>query len=486
MTKPVSYRTLKALLTSEDDAVELRAVESLPTLNERVEMFLRGVHGSRREFSAGERAVARVRILDAMANDLSERINELGRPVDPIPVVANVRSDVANARPTRQRNTWTERVTRLIEPLLFPLILATGPRARYVTASLAALLVAGGSCIGAWIYSARAAESTIAQWIDREVHAGRAYECGSRSIGGFPLRVDMRCIEPSMKITSDQTNITADAKEIRVVASILRPEGMSVDITGPVSVSERGQPTFLANWASAHLRLQGRPTAPEDVSIAFDAPQFYRVSQTGMLPLLTGDKIEVEMRPSTNGRIEILGRVIGGFTPLVAPLALQPFMADVVADASDTIDSGGTNFGTLLREWQSNGGKIELKTAHIQQGDAVADAEGYVGLNGQGLVDGSIRVTTSGAYLRFAESLMRPGQGDADHARIAQSFEPGMQKQTRSLGQPAGNTPARNAPLAPSYAPLAQSGSSSEIPIHIHDGKVYLGTVIIAEIPALY
>lgn len=486
MTNTASYRAFAALLTPEDGPGEFHVAGTLPTLNERVELFLRAVHRSDREFSADERAVARTRILDAMADNLGDQIKQLGRPEEPVAAVPNVPSDLATAQPLRQLKALRERVTGILESFFFPLVLATGPRARYVTACLAVFLLAAGSWVGAWFYSARTAEFTIAQWIDREARAGRIYECGSRSIGGFPLRVEIRCIEPSMKIAFDQITVTADAKEIRAVASVLQPEDVNIEIRGPISVAESNQPTFLANWTSAHLRLHGKPTAPEDISISFDAVQFYRVAQTGMRPLLTSDRIEAKIRPLTNARFEILGHVTGGFTPLVGPLALQPFLADVAADINGTVDGTPRNFGTLVREWQANGGRIELKSARVQQDNALADAQGDLWLNANGLFDGSMRVKTTGVYVQFAESLMRADQNGADRARIAQSFELSPQTQTRSIGEPATNEPARNTLLVPPAAPPTQSGISSEMAIRIHDGKVYLGTVIVAEIPALY
>ena len=75
-----SDRTLEALLELEEDALDrsprsqsnVDGRSSLPTLNERVEMYLRAVHGSEHVATADARAAAREQMLSAMAADLAD------------------------------------------------------------------------------------------------------------------------------------------------------------------------------------------------------------------------------------------------------------------------------------------------------------------------------------------------------------------------------------------------------------------------------
>ena len=257
----------------------------MPTVNERVELFLRAVHGSSREFTAHDRAVARFRILDAMADDPADKINELsGDAVEGIAAAAKARPDLLTTRSAHQREPLRDHITRFLGPLFFPLGPAAGLQIRFVTASLAVIVLAGAGWTGTWFYGARTTESAIAQWADREAQSGRTYKCGSQSLGGFPLQIEMHCTEPSVKIASEQSSVTADAKEICAVAEILQPDILSVEITGPVSVSERNQPKFLANWTLAHLILNGRPTNPERVSIALDGPNSTELNRSACSP----------------------------------------------------------------------------------------------------------------------------------------------------------------------------------------------------------
>ena len=83
MTDKGSFKILKAILElKEETPIRTRSTgkapqgtpehNSLPTLDERVEMYLRAMHGSKRSFTDEERKVARDRIISAMAVDAAE------------------------------------------------------------------------------------------------------------------------------------------------------------------------------------------------------------------------------------------------------------------------------------------------------------------------------------------------------------------------------------------------------------------------------
>ena len=63
----------------------------------------------------------------------------------------------------------------------------SGRTGRYIALLLlVAALFGGWSWF--WYYAAGKAEATIDGWRAREAKAGRIYECGSQTIGGFPFR----------------------------------------------------------------------------------------------------------------------------------------------------------------------------------------------------------------------------------------------------------------------------------------------------------
>jgi succinoglycan biosynthesis transport protein ExoP len=76
MANAIPDRALAALLSFEDEEDnKIFAENALPTLKERVELFLRAKYGEDRIFTASERTAARARILDAIANNSATEVN---------------------------------------------------------------------------------------------------------------------------------------------------------------------------------------------------------------------------------------------------------------------------------------------------------------------------------------------------------------------------------------------------------------------------
>src|SRR5258707_15747426 len=80
MSRAASRRTLMAIfeLSARDRPADNRGLGDLPlpSLDDRVEIYLRAVHGPDYVTTAGERTAVREQILDAMADDIAREILE--------------------------------------------------------------------------------------------------------------------------------------------------------------------------------------------------------------------------------------------------------------------------------------------------------------------------------------------------------------------------------------------------------------------------
>lgn len=524
-------RALMALLALDADeprspAVKNRApnLQSLPSLDERVDLFLRAVHGPNHKFTAQQRTSARNRILNAMAADLAGEIDDAGlhdgRIAASTLTATRTTSDMAGSVGRAVRSFGSLLRDALLLPLMMPM-LASG-RMRMVTASLMTLLVAGAGWSATWFYAARSAETAIASWIDGEAKSGRTYDCGSRTVSGFPLRVEMHCIDPKATLALGPSTLVVNAKELRATASLLQPDALTTEITGPLSVAGSDKSAqYVGNWTLAQTVLHGLSPNPKQISFVVDGLQFYRVSQNNMEPVLAGDRLELAARrnsTSTAGTsaFDITANVVGGSIPGGGSIASQPFAADISAVLHDVATTTPKALIARLQEWQSGGGRLEVTTARIQQGEAVATAAGNIGLSNTGRIEGALRVATIGPYQQLAQSYIRDGQrGTAERERLAQSFLGGARVQSRSidntqrterdLQREAAEREARlaaerqrqqatatqqsntnaNVPARPNAANL-QPGTSSDVPIRFVDGAVYLGSVELFKVPPLF
>jgi hypothetical protein len=114
----------------------------LPTLNERVEMYLHAVYGSDRNFTAEERAKARDHLLTKMATDIADQVSrspESAVPPVSAPRLAAASPQLATSSP-RTSGMLAEITRKLSQAIVSPLEALSMPRVRMAAIPLVALL----------------------------------------------------------------------------------------------------------------------------------------------------------------------------------------------------------------------------------------------------------------------------------------------------------------------------------------------------------
>lgn len=488
-----------AVLVPEDDDPRSVAAgrpgadtRSLSGLDERVNLFLRAMHGTRTA-TAKERASARLRILGAIADDLAG---------DSADYLAQSSQDFSAAAPRRAATKATAGSLAMLarfgdvlrEALLWPLTMPgfAGQPMRLAAAAFATVLVAGGAWTATWFYAARTTETAIANWIDTEAKAGRDYSCGSRSTGGFPLRVEVSCTAPQAKVAmSDQSTFVVNAKSLRTVASVLHPGTLVANISGPISVNSSSEAaTFVANWSLAQMIVHGQPSNPSQVSVVLDNPEVFRVAQGTDEHVMAGSRLEFSATASAGSIINIAAHGVDVSIPNSGPITSRPFVADVLATLHDVDNRTPQMLSARVRDWQSRGGHLEVAEARLQQGEAVASGTGEIRLSDSGRFDGVLHVSTVGLYQRLAVSFIRDGQSGArERERLAQSTLGAPRIYTRSLGAPQSEQPGTDAgprgERPKQQVPPPQTGDQ-ELPIRFSDGAVFVGSTGLGRIPPLF
>lgn len=528
MTKDdaVADRALKALMELDGESTPLSAAHDhdsskppLPSLDERVDMFLRAVHGSESSFTAGQKARARDRILNTMAadvaGDLSDfEISQAAGGADATAKTIGAKTIFAQGNGQKKRGFGSLFYGMLLL-LMAPLSAGRPMGMRLVAASLITMFVAGTGWSGAWYLAARSAETAVASWIDGEAKAGRSYECGSRNLRGFPTHVELSCIDPKATVALGPSTVVVNAKALRATASILQPDVLTTEITGPLSISEPGKPgQYLGNWTLAKSVVHNVSSNPTQISFAVDDLQLYRASQINMEPVLASGRLRFDARvhptgPGESRTFDIAAQIGEGSIANGGPILSQPFAANVSAELRNAGGTASESLTARLRQWQANGGLVDIKAARIQQGDAVATASGNLGLNKLGLVDGALLTAVTGTYRQLAQTYTGGRQpGQTDRERLANSLPEGSSVQSRSIGNiqkserelrnEAGrqgqapsvdqsNAPGGHANLPAGLSPpsLPKDGSF-ELPISIVNGAIYFGTTLVAVIPPLF
>src|SRR3954467_3172702 len=105
----------------------------------------------------------------------------------------------------------------------------------------AVLVVAAIIWSGFWFYAASEVGVRADAWRAREAKSGRIYDCGKRSVAGYPFRLEVRCEDASVTLVSQTAGagapFTARLAEIMVIASLYQPKLLIADFRAPATIA---------------------------------------------------------------------------------------------------------------------------------------------------------------------------------------------------------------------------------------------------------
>jgi hypothetical protein len=355
---------------------------------------------------------------------------------------------------------------------------------------LAIVILLAALWSGLWYVSASVADHALAGWIEREAAAGRAYSCGSQTIGGFPFDIRARCNDVGAEIKNSQPPYAITAKAVDFVAEVYRPTRLVGEITGPLTVAVNGQPPDLtADWTRARIVVNGVPPYPDTLSVDFDAPHLDRAGTVEKLFNARSANFHARVAEGSPRDHPVLSLTLhlAGASATFHPLMAQPLDGDVDAAVRGLTDLSPKSWPDRWREIQAAGGGIEIKSFRVTQANAVVAGAGTLTLNADGKLDGVVRVAivgleqivpmlgidrmiaqgvdqwsgTSGTLDRLV-----PGLGET----IRQTANATVIENLKKMGEP---TTVDNRP-------------ATLLPLRFVNGAVYLGMLRIGDVPALF
>jgi hypothetical protein len=370
---------------------------------------------------------------------------------------------------------------------------ASARRRRYQYIGLLVLvigLIGGWSWF--WYFASGKADQAIAAWRAREAKAGRVYDCGSQTVGGYPFRIEVECDEASAVFRSDQHALQLKATRILAAAQIYDPTLLISEFTGPLTIADPGHaPSLVANWTLMQSSVRGTPEEPERVSIVWDRPVLDQIGGAGRDNLLTAKRIELHGRiiggsVRKNPVIEAVLRLNAASAPGVSPLAVQPVDADITAVLHGLSDFSPKPWPARFRQLQTANGHIDIANARVAQGETLAVGGGTLHLDSAGRLEGQLTVTVAGVEpflaavgaqkavqtsqpmdkLAGALDRLAPGLGDVARSQAGAGLSFGLNlvgQQTTLEGRPA-----------------------LTLPLRFADGAILLGPVRIGNAPTLF
>ncbi|HXZ22528.1 MAG TPA: DUF2125 domain-containing protein [Pseudolabrys sp.] len=351
-------------------------------------------------------------------------------------------------------------------------------------------LIAGWSAF--WKFAAGKAEVAIDGWRAREVKAGRIYNCGSQTVGGYPFRIEVNCDRASALFRSNQPPVEIKTDGLLVAAQVYQPGLLISEFHGPLTAGEPGKsPDIVADWKLAQSSVRGTPTAPERVSVVFDQPAVDRMDGTVRQSLLRARHIEIHGRIAEGSAvnkpvIEITLQLDHATAPTLHPATVQPIDADVMAKLRGLNDFSPKPWPVRFREMQAADGRIDITKARVQQGDILAMGDGTLSINANGRLEGELRVTLAGLEQLLAElGVQQRVQTSPSMDKLVGALDhlaPGLGDVAR---QQAGANISLGINLLGEQTTL-EGKRAVVLPLRFTDGSAFLGPIPIGNVPALF
>ena len=367
--------------------------------------------------------------------------------------------------------------------------LAPRPRRWPIFAPLILVLVLAAAWSGFWVFAARSARAQVEDWRAQQAKAGRVFTCGTETFGGYPFRIEVRCIDAGAELKDTQPPIVLKLKEIVVVAQVYDPKLIIAEFTGPLTASGSSQPEAMtADWTLAQASVRGTPAEPERASIAIDG---LKLDQGGKR-LMDAQHAEFHARVQFgswphNPAVDLAAKLVAATAPVFGPFVSQATDLDAIGVLHGVKDLTPKPLPARLREWQAAGGRIEVQSARVAQGDAVATAAGTLALSPRGALDGTLRVTAAGLLERFATVL-----GGDKSAAPANSALGALQRAIPTISGTVRGAPGQPNPLQTGLLSLLGQATELEgkpavaVPLKFTDGAVTLGPIGVGQVPPLY
>lgn len=344
---------------------------------------------------------------------------------------------------------------------------------------------------GGWFYIAARAPDAIDAWRAREARQGRVFDCGTRSIAGFPFRIEVRCSDPSAQLSDMGPAFSLKAADALVAWQVYEPALVIGEFAGPLAFGEPGKPaSFLAHWRLAQASARASLTGAERVSIVGEDPRVDRTDGGGNPTVFKAGHIELHGRrvagsPADNPAVDLALQLTAASAPALHPILTAPLDADVTGVLNGVAGLDPKPWPILFKEWQARGGSLTISKARLQQGDVIAVGEGTLSLTPRGGLNGQMQVT----IVELAKLLQELGINDmVSQGQIGSAFD-ALDRVMPGLGAIARQNAAPG--IVAGLGAVGQNTTlegkpAVSVPLRFDDGEIRLGPFSLGRAPPLF
>ncbi len=313
---------------------------------------------------------------------------------------------------------------------------------------------------GYWYAASKVAAVGLERVVAAVASHGRTAVCGTQSMAGFPLSLDLQCsgarfADPAM---------SADLGHIALTAPLYRPGHVDANLTAPLVLNAPDLGLAVtASWSAARVSADAGLNGLSGASGTLTALSLEQAGASLRLPFrkIGAGEAEFAAAPGNGNDYRLTGSA--------RDIVIEPLSGQKLPVLAGALDVSALKFGRslgldpkkVLQDWVAKGGAIDLTRLTLFLGAASISASGPLTLSSAGLLSGTLNVRLVGLdkLPDIAEGI-RPGS----HDRVAQVVA-GISAFTKSV--------------------KTEDGEARETVFAIRNGLVMAGLLPLGVIPAI-
>ncbi len=267
--------------------------------------------------------------------------------------------------------------------------------------------------IGYWYAAHEIASATLDRVTTRPVAGGR-FDCAGRSLGGFPLRLDLGCTRAAFGDGPEGSGerLSAALGGVEASAPLYQPGYVEARLTSPFVVNVPGAGIAITTqWSDASTSATAGLDGLQSAAATFHSLDFSSAGGPELpIAAATADLAAASAAPAGGNAYRFSASAHELKIVRANGREIPAIDGDAEITALDFGGSLGTDPRARLRAWVEAGGSAHVDRLRLAAGGAIADADGDLAIAPGGLVSGklTVRLTNPEAFVALAEAI-RPG-----------------------------------------------------------------------------
>jgi hypothetical protein len=252
-----------------------------------------------------------------------------------------------------------------------------------------------------WYVAASVTGREIGAWIKHEADDGRIWTCPERSVGGYPLRIEISCASPSFAGPAAGIPITGKLGGIHLTAQLHDPKLVTGEVAAPFEFTSAEDGSRLSvNWKHLQISIHGGPDALEHLSLVADG-----IDYSGSLAIARpfngrADNLQVQVRrEATTDRaydfaVVSAGTASADLDDATGTTAPATFQFDGTLTQAAAIGAG--TIKQRVEQWRMAGGRVTFASASLVKGGLIIQGSGALRLDETHRPDGRFDLKATG------------------------------------------------------------------------------------------